>query len=189
MPRNSTEDLTIESNRSSAEIILAAIDEGYIDDNLFWTADRENLPKMSNGTIRGFQSGVVKTAEHIDEEIRMWRKKFPGEFKTLLAEFRASAPPKRRRSRRISKRAVKVNPEALELLQPLPRSCWIIYTALAKASEDKGQCFEIPHYSDVVGAVGLRRASIYLAMNQLTAQRLINWEMLGSGRWKVTICR
>ncbi len=188
MPRESTEDLDTESRRASAEIIIMAQRRGYIDENLLWIYDRENLPKTDKGTVRGFQSDLVRSADDIDEEILFWRKNFEGEWKSLLARFRDSTQPSRPRARRVRKSAARINPDARAALNDLPRQCWAVYARLAEIAESKGkQVIEVGGGFSLEEDTGITRENITRAVNQLEDSKLIACKKVNPRKWDITL--
>lgn len=185
MPRESTENISTEARRASAEIIIAAQDAGYIDVNLMWLVKPDTLLRMPNGTIKGFQSGVVRSAEDVNEEIRYWRKYFPDDFRQLIADFRESLPPKRKRKRRIRKDAAQINPEARMKLTGMPACCWSVYTYLVETQESN----ELESDWKQIGrGASMTDKTVYRAMGQLSEAGLISWVIPKRGKWSIRVC-
>ena len=66
--------MAIEMISSSAEIILCAQRQGYLDDDLNLTAKKI---RRSNYKILGFQSGLIASVADISAEVRFWRSDIP----------------------------------------------------------------------------------------------------------------
>ena len=76
------ERLVVEMLASSAAILRSAIRNGYIDENLSWEPAGHRL--RFGGHIKGFQLGLIRSADDIQSEIDFFRSGHAAAWMTFL---------------------------------------------------------------------------------------------------------